>query len=83
MYFNVLRNWHSQMVDSGGQNLVIDSLVPHMIHSVATPIRFSTATTFLLRALQAPQVQDARMSTEQAQQYTLHSLRATMLSIAK
>ena len=28
LYFNALRNWHSQMVESGGQNLVIDYLDP-------------------------------------------------------
>ena len=44
---------------------------------------FNTATTFLQRALQAPQMHNARMSSAQARQCTLHSLKATMLSIAK
>ena len=43
----------------------------------------STATTFLRRALQAPQMHNTPMTPEQARQYTLHSLKATMLSIAK
>ena len=49
-------------------------LSPHVIYyekrpvAVATPMRFSSATTFLWRALQAPQMQDARMSPEQARQ---------------
>ena len=77
------------MVDSGGQNLVIEYLVPHMVYyekrpvAVATSMRFSTVTTFLRRALQAPQMQDARITPEQAWQYTLHILEATMLSIAR
>ena len=82
-------NWHSQMVDLGGQNLVSDNFVPQIVYhrkcpvAVANPVRFSTATTFLRRALQAPQMQNARVTSEQAWQYTLHSLEATMLSIAK
>ena len=51
--------------------------------AVANPTRFSTATKFLRRALQAPQMHNAQMSPEQAWQYTLHSLKATMHSIAK
>ena len=64
----------SQMVDLGGQNLVVDYLVPQVVYydkrpvMVATPMRFSTATTFLRRVPQAPQMQDARISTEQAPQ---------------
>ena len=79
----------SQMVDLGGQNLVVDYLVPQVVYydkrpaMVATPMRFSTATTFLRRVPQAPQMQNARMTPEQAPQSTLHSLKATMLSIAK
>ena len=82
-------DFDSQMVDLGGQNLVIDYLVPHMVYYekrpvvVANPMRFSTSTTCLRRALQAPQMQNARTTPEQAQQYTLHSLKATMLSISK
>ena len=86
VYFNALRKWHSQ-IDLEGQNLVIDDLVSHMVYYnerpvVATPMRFSTATTFL-RAFQAPQMQNARMTPEKARQCTLHSLKATMLSIAE
>ena len=51
--------------------------------AIGNPMRFSTATTFLQRAVQAPQMQNARVTPEQAWQYTLHSLEATMLSIAK
>ena len=62
-------------------------LSPHVIFyekrpvAVITPMRFSSATTFIWRTLQAPQMQDARMSPEQARKNTLHSLKATMLSI--
>ena len=64
------------MVDLGGENLVIDYLIPHMVYndkcpvSVANPMRFSTATTFLRPALQAPQMQNARMTPEQARHAT-------------
>ena len=64
----------SQMVDLGGQNLVTDYLVPQMVSydkcpaMVATPMRFSTAPTSLRRVPQAPKMQDARKSTQQAPQ---------------
>ena len=48
-----------------------------------TPLRSGTVMMLLWRPLQAPQMQGALMSPEQAWQYTLHSLKATMLSIAK
>ena len=66
----------SQMADLGGQNLVVDYLVPQMVYydkrpvMVATPMRFSTAPTSLRRVPQAPQTQNARMTPEQARYYT-------------
>ena len=74
------------MVNLRCQNLVNDYLIPHMICrpvAVANPMRTSTATTFLQRALQAPPMQNARLTPEQAGQYTLRSLEAIMLSSAK
>ena len=47
VYFNALCNWHSQMVDLGGQNLVIDYLVLRVVShntcpvAVANPMRFN------------------------------------------
>ena len=67
----------SQMVDLGGQNLVVDYLVPQTVYHdkrpamVATPMRFSTATTFFRRVPQAPQLQNARMTPDQARYYTI------------
>ena len=66
MFFDVLRSWHFRVVEV--KNLVIDYLVPH-IHKVyyekgpvvvATPMLFSTATMFLRRALQSPQMQGVK-----------------------
>ena len=89
VYFDALRSWHSRMVSTGGQNRVIDNLVPHVVcyekrpTTVATPMSFNTSTSFLRRSLQSPQMQSVQMSPELSRQYTLHSLKATMLSISK
>ena len=87
VYFNSLRNWHSQMVNHKVR-IWSSTALSHTWCStcpvaVANPTRFSTATKFLRRALQAPQMHNAQMSPEQAWQYTLLSLKATMHSIAK
>ena len=49
----------------GDRNLVNDNIVLHLVHhnkcavAIGDPMRFSTATRFLQRALQAPQMQNA------------------------
>ena len=59
VYFSSLRGWHSQMVDLGGRNLVIDYLIPQIVyyHNMCA---VAVANHSNGRAL--PQMHNARMT---------------------